>query len=54
MPEPLGGAHRDMTKAAKEMKKVILEDLEKLSKLPPDELVAKRYDKFRKMGLYRE
>jgi len=52
--EPLGGAHRDPAKTARELKKVLTKDLEKLSNLSKDELVGMRYDKYRKMGEYRE
>ena len=52
IPEPLGGAHRNYDKAAEEIKKVIKENLAELKLLSKDELVKKRYLKFRKMGEY--
>jgi acetyl-CoA carboxylase carboxyl transferase subunit alpha len=54
IPEPLGGAHRDPGQAAREIKKTIEETLEELSGLTADELLEARYNKFRKMGVYKE
>jgi len=34
------------------LKKVVLEAVEELEKLPVDELVEKRYEKFRQMGVF--
>ncbi|MBD3426621.1 MAG: acetyl-CoA carboxylase carboxyltransferase subunit alpha [Candidatus Omnitrophica bacterium] len=54
IPEHLGGAHRNPDKTAGEIKKTILESIAKLRTLPADELLKRRYDKFRAMGVYRE
>ena len=54
IPEPLGGAHRDPQRAADEIKKTILQNIEELSKFTPEELVNARYNKYRNMGAYRE
>lgn len=48
--EPLGGAHTDMKGTAKEIKKVILENIKELSKLSTEKMVEKRIDKFSSMG----
>jgi len=48
--EPTGGAHRDREAAMAEMRRTIVEELGNLSKLPIDELLAKRLDKFRHAG----
>ena len=49
--EPLGGAHRDPRGTAEGVKAQILEWLEELGKLSPEELVEQRFEKFRKMGV---
>ena len=54
IPEPIGGAHTDYNETASAMKKSILNALEELSKLSPEELRAQRYNKFRKMGKFIE
>ncbi len=51
--EPPGGAHRDHKKAGETLKKEILETLDELSKIEPNELVKKRIEKFGKMGVYK-
>jgi len=51
IPEPLGGAHTDITAAVKEVKKVILRQIKSLSKLEPRERIEKRMEKFFKMGV---
>lgn len=51
--EPPGGAHRDHKKAGEILKKEILETLDELSKIEPNELVKKRIEKFGKMGIYK-
>ena len=52
--EPLGGAHRDPEKAAKNLKATILESLNELSSMDTDQLIQARYDKFRNMGKVEE
>ncbi|MFH1665595.1 MAG: acetyl-CoA carboxylase carboxyltransferase subunit alpha [Candidatus Omnitrophota bacterium] len=54
VPEPLGGAHRGPEQAAAAIKKVIMENIEELSRLSADELVEQRYTKYRNMGVYKE
>ena len=54
VPEPLGGAHRNYEAAAESVKDAIVRSLGELEKLPPDELVEARYEKFRRMGVFRE
>ena len=48
--EPSGGAHRDPMLALSEVKNKIKEDLIQLKKEPLDQLVTKRYERFRKLG----
>lgn len=48
--EPLGGAHRDSTTMAKNLKVAIKTNLDALSKIPTDKLIAKRYERLMKYG----
>lgn len=48
--EPLGGAHRDHYQMAARLKQYLSKQLRELSEKPKDQLVAERYDKFRKIG----
>ena len=50
--EPLGGAHRDHHQMAARMKIYLLKCLRELVGTKPDELVERRYEKFRQMGVY--
>lgn len=50
IPEPLGGAHQDHAAAIENLAQVVARSLDELSKLPKKELLAKRYEKFRKVG----
>jgi acetyl-CoA carboxylase carboxyl transferase subunit alpha len=43
--EPLGGAHRAPDEIAESLREVLAEGVEKLSALPVDELVARRYER---------
>lgn len=52
IPEPEGGAHLDHDKAAKLLDGVLARCLEEISRLSPDELLDKRYEKFRRMGQF--
>jgi acetyl-CoA carboxylase carboxyl transferase subunit alpha len=51
VPEPLGGAHRDLQKTAKELKEAINNNLKILSALNKEELLRLRYKKFRGIGI---
>ncbi|MDQ6659684.1 MAG: acetyl-CoA carboxylase carboxyltransferase subunit alpha [Chloroflexota bacterium] len=50
VPEPLGGAHRDHRATAETLKAVLLKNIDELKQVPIDELVERRYQKFRNMG----
>jgi acetyl-CoA carboxylase carboxyl transferase subunit alpha len=50
--EPLGGAHKNPTEAINNCRTSIKESLCELSKIPIEELLNKRYDKFNKMGKF--
>lgn len=52
--EPLGGAHTDHHQMAGRLKMYLVKSLRELLKLPTDELLAKRYEKFRSIGPYLE
>lgn len=54
VPEPLGGAHRDHRATAANLKTQWLRYLRELTSQPFASLLAKRQDKFRKMGAYEE
>ncbi|HZO89991.1 MAG TPA: acetyl-CoA carboxylase carboxyltransferase subunit alpha [Chthonomonadaceae bacterium] len=50
LPEPLGGAHRDLPTTAATLKKAFARHLAALGKMTPEELLQARYTKFRCMG----
>ncbi|MBF0517838.1 MAG: hypothetical protein HQK97_12150 [Nitrospirae bacterium] len=52
--EPQGGAHRDPSEAAANVKKYILTEIEKLRGLPISQLMQDRHQKFRSIGVYAE
>lgn len=52
--EPVGGAHNDPELAASFIKSAIIKNLESLLSLSHRELIADRYNKFRKMGIFLE
>jgi acetyl-CoA carboxylase carboxyl transferase subunit alpha len=54
VPEPAGGAHRYPEESAANLKAAIKKHLTDLLKLSPQELVEDRYEKFRRMGVWKE
>jgi len=52
--EPLGGAHRDHHQIAMRVKHYLSRTLRELVSQPLDQLLAGRYDKFRRMGVFLE
>ena len=52
VPEPLGGAHRDWDQAAATLKRYVQDALAELQPLAPEELVARRQDKFAAMARF--
>ncbi|HJT69558.1 MAG TPA: acetyl-CoA carboxylase carboxyltransferase subunit alpha [Terriglobales bacterium] len=50
--EPAGGAHTDHDATAKLVDEALLRNLEELKKVPTQELVTSRYDKFRMMAQF--
>ena len=52
--EPLGGAHKDLKTMAKTLKATLLDALESLDKLKPEERIHQRIEKFCAMGVVNE
>ena len=52
LPEPLGGAHRDHEAAAATLKQAVIANLDRLSGVSPDELLAMRQAKYRRIGVF--
>jgi acetyl-CoA carboxylase carboxyl transferase subunit alpha len=52
--EPDGGAHRDHEKAAEILGNALHSNLERLLKIPINQLLKKRYEKFRRLGNFAE
>jgi acetyl-CoA carboxylase carboxyl transferase subunit alpha len=52
--EPDGGAHRDHEKAAQILGEALRLNLKRLLKTPIDQLLKKRYEKFRRLGNFAE
>lgn len=54
IPEPKGGAHRDIKQQAENIDEVLQQSLQVLTTLTPDELVEQRWEKYKHMGAYKE
>jgi acetyl-CoA carboxylase carboxyl transferase subunit alpha len=54
VPEPTGGAHRNWEEAAENLRGPLRDALWELRSLTPEELVAERYLKFRRIGVFEE
>ena len=54
VPEPEGGAHRGYQETASFLRTALKRNLDEICSAPLPELVAARYQKFRKMGVYKE
>ncbi len=54
IPEPLGGAHRDHQQMAIQIKQYLVSSLRELQEKSMEDLLADRYQKFRKIGRYLE
>src|SRR5437899_3650171 len=52
--EPVGGGHRDYDSVAVNLGAALRRALEEISKIPADELLEKRYRKFRRLGVFSE
>lgn len=54
VPEPMGGAHRNHKEAAQVLKRTILRHLDELTGVPIEELLERRYAKYRAIGRHVE
>jgi len=54
VPEPTGGAHRNWEETAENLRGPLRDALWELRSRTPEELVAERYEKFRKIGVFEE
>jgi acetyl-CoA carboxylase carboxyl transferase subunit alpha len=54
VPEPEGGAHRDYDSVAANLSTALRDNLKRISAIPIDELLTKRYEKFRRIGSFAE
>ena len=54
VPEPTGGAHRNWEETAENLRGPLRDALWELRSLTPEELVALRYERFRKIGVFEE
>jgi acetyl-CoA carboxylase alpha subunit len=50
VPEPPDGAHTDHNTTAANVKRALVDSLRELLPLAPEELLQRRYDRFRKFG----
>jgi acetyl-CoA carboxylase carboxyl transferase subunit alpha len=50
--EPLGGAHRDYHQIAQRIKAHLVKSLRELLAISTEELLERRYAKFRRMGAF--
>jgi len=54
IPEPQGGAHRDLAEQAQSIQEALVRHLRELSAMSAEELIEDRYNKFRKIGEFYE
>ncbi|MBW7459340.1 acetyl-CoA carboxylase carboxyl transferase subunit alpha, partial [Paenibacillus sepulcri] len=54
IPEPQGGAHRDLHAQSEFIKDAVTRHLQELSSLTAEQLIDDRYEKFRRIGQYQE
>jgi acetyl-CoA carboxylase carboxyl transferase subunit alpha len=54
VPEPVGGAHGNHKEAAELLRAALVRNLEPLAKMAVKDLIAKRYEKFRRIGPFTE
>lgn len=54
IPEPLGGAHKNPTKAAENLKAALAKNLKELRQFSGSELLTGRYERFRRYGKFLE
>lgn len=54
VPEPLGGVHKDPQLSCQNLKEALLKNLNTLKNFSLEELLKRRYEKFRKIGVFKE
>jgi acetyl-CoA carboxylase carboxyl transferase subunit alpha len=54
IPEPQGGAHRDLNTQAQSIQVALVRHLKELSSMTTEQLIEDRYKKFRKVGEFYE
>ena len=54
IPEPTGGAHQDQVQSAENLQTAVVKQLRELIALPTADLLAQRYEKFRRIGEFTE
>ncbi len=54
LPEPLGGAHNNPLQTAATLKESLVRNIDALSEISPEALRDRRYQKFRKIGMFLE
>jgi acetyl-CoA carboxylase carboxyl transferase subunit alpha len=54
LPEPLGGAHNNPLQTAATLKESLVRNIDALSEMTPEALRDRRYQKFRKIGMFLE
>ncbi len=54
IPEPMGGAHYEPETAAKALETSLKNHLREIKKLSPTKLLDTRYERYRKLGVYRD
>ncbi len=52
VPEPQGGAHRDIPGSAAAVREALVRHLNELRVMSPDQLIEDRYQKFRRIGVF--
>ena len=48
--EPENGAQEDFENVCQNLKNMLLKNIKKLSKMPQEDLITQRYEKYRKIG----
>jgi acetyl-CoA carboxylase carboxyl transferase subunit alpha len=52
IPEPLGGAHRDVDATAARLKAALIEGIAELKRIPAQQFVEQRYDRLMRYGQF--
>ena len=52
IPEPLGGAHRDVDDMARRIRETLIQNLESLRQMSLEELIAARYERLMRYGVF--